>query len=112
MKPAPLSLILYFARACLAALRCGRVVLLAMLPLFVQAQGETQPLPVLTLSVLQFGTPHWELDHLKRHNLDRANGFELKVRLVADLPASRLALSSGSVGVAAVTSVTFAVTRT
>ncbi|HBS77943.1 MAG TPA: ABC transporter substrate-binding protein, partial [Pseudomonas sp.] len=68
-----------------------------MLPLFVQAQGETQPLPVLTLSVLQFGTPHWELDHLKRHNLDRANGFELKVRLVADLPASRLALSSGSV---------------
>ena len=97
MKPAPLFLILYFARACLAALRCGRVVLLAMLPLFAQAQGETQPLPVLTLSVLQFGTPHWELDHLKRHNLDRANGFELKVRLVADLPASRLALSSGSV---------------
>jgi len=68
-----------------------------MIPLLVQAQGETQPLPVLTLSVLQFGTPHWELDHLKRHGLDRANGFELKVRLVADLPASRLALSSGSV---------------
>ena len=68
-----------------------------MAPLFVQAQGEAQPLPVLTLSVLQFGTPHWELDHLKRHGLDKANGFELEVRLVADLPASRLALSSGSV---------------
>ncbi len=97
MKPAPLFLTLSFARACLAALRCGRVVLLVMAPLFVQAQGEAQPLPVLTLSVLQFGTPHWELDHLKRHGLDKANGFELEVRLVADLPASRLALSSGSV---------------
>ena len=97
MKPAPLFLTLSFARACLAALRCGRAVLLVMAPLFVQAQGEAQPLPVLTLSVLQFGTPHWELDHLKRHGLDKANGFELEVRLVADLPASRLALSSGSV---------------
>lgn len=54
-------------------------------------------LPVLTLSVLQFGTAHWELDHLQRRQLDRAQGFELKVRLVADLPASRLAVASGSV---------------
>ena len=66
---------------------------LVLLPLWAQAQDR----PVLSLSVLQFGTPHWELDHLKRHGLDRANGFELKVRLVADVPASRLALSSGSV---------------
>ncbi|WP_428608810.1 ABC transporter substrate-binding protein [Pseudomonas sp.] len=58
---------------------------------------QAQELPVLTLSVLQFGTPHWELEHLKRQQLDRANGFELKIRLAADVPASRLALSSGSV---------------
>ena len=63
---------------------------LVLLPLCAQAQE----LPVLTLSVLQFGTPHWELEHLKRQQLDRANGFELRVRLVADVPASRLALSS------------------
>lgn len=50
---------------------------------------------VLRLSVLQFGTAHWELDHLKRHGLDRAAGFELEVRLVANLPASRIAVSSG-----------------
>lgn len=74
-----------------------RVFLLTMIALCAQAQGETQPLPVLTLSVMQFGTPHWELEHLKRQQLDRSNGFELEVRLVADLPASRLALSSGSV---------------
>lgn len=65
---------------------------LVLLPLCAQAQE----LPVLTLSVLQFGTPHWELEHLKRQQLDRANGFELRVRLVAGVPASRLALSSGS----------------
>ncbi|WP_324734715.1 ABC transporter substrate-binding protein [Pseudomonas paeninsulae] len=57
----------------------------------------SDPLPVLTLSVLQFGTAHWELEHLQRRQLDRAQGFELKVRLVADLPASRLAVASGSV---------------
>ncbi|MCQ4261818.1 ABC transporter substrate-binding protein [Stutzerimonas stutzeri] len=76
-------------------IRRARLVLLALvlLPLCAQAQE----LPVLTLSALQFGTPHWELEHLKRQGLDRANGFELKVRLVADVPASRLALTSGSV---------------
>ena len=75
-------------------LRARRALLaLVLLPLWAQAQE----LPVLTLSVLQFGTPHWELEHLKRQGLDRANGFELKVRLVADVPASRLALTSGSV---------------
>ncbi|WP_417787064.1 ABC transporter substrate-binding protein [Stutzerimonas xanthomarina] len=85
------------ARTLGVARRCVAAVLIAVLPLFALAQSAAQPLPVLTLSVLQFGTSHWELDHLKRHHLDKSNGFELKVRLVADLPASRLALSSGSV---------------
>jgi NitT/TauT family transport system substrate-binding protein len=79
--------------------RTAALLLLAPLVLLA-AQAAAQapaPLPVLTLSVLQFGTPHWELEHLKRRQLDRANGFELKVRLVADLPASRLAVTSGSV---------------
>ncbi len=71
----------------------GGVALIALLP----AGAFADDLPVLTLSVLQFGTPHWELDHLKRRGLDHANGFDLQVRLVADLPASRLALTSGSV---------------
>ncbi|WP_413470162.1 ABC transporter substrate-binding protein [Pseudomonas sp.] len=61
------------------------------------AEDAGSRLPVLTLSVLQFGTAHWGLEHLQRRQLDRAHGFELKVRLVADLPASRLAVSSGSV---------------
>ncbi len=96
MMPASWFLTRFFACAFRAARRCLPAVLAALVPLLAHAQSE-QALPVLTLSVLQFGTPHWELDHLKRHGLDKANGFELRVRLVADLPASRLALSSGSV---------------
>lgn len=75
-----------------------RSLLLGLLALAcIGAAQAREALPVLSLSVLQFGTPHWELEHLKRRQLDRANGFELKVRLVADLPASRLAVTSGSV---------------
>ena len=79
--------------ACSRWLRFGVLLSIAVLPWCARAEA----LPVLTLSVLQFGTPHWELEHLKRRQLDHANGFELKVRLAADVPASRLALSSGSV---------------
>lgn len=61
------------------------------------AENADGRLPVLSLSVLQFGTAHWGLEHLQRRQLDRAQGFELRVRLVADLPASRLAVASGSV---------------
>lgn len=79
--------------ACSRWLRFGVLLSIAVLPWCARAEA----LPVLTLSVLQFGTPHWELEHLKRRQLDHANGFELKVRLAADVPASRLALSSGSI---------------
>lgn len=92
-----MPLLPYLVRFCTCLSRAAALSLLACLSL-VSAAAETKTtLPVLTLSALQFGTAHWELDHLKRHELDRANGFELKVRLVADLPASRLAVSSGSV---------------
>lgn len=71
-------------------------------PIWLMAQAdEATPadssIPVLSLSVLQFGTAHWELEHLKRQRLDRANGYRLNVRLVANLPASRLAVTSGTV---------------
>lgn len=54
-------------------------------------------LPVLSISVLQYGTAHWELDHIKHHGLDRANGYRLDLQPVANLPASRLAITSGTV---------------
>lgn len=53
-------------------------------------------LPVLSISVLQFGTAHWELDHLLHRGLDRKHGYRLELMPVANLPASRLAVTSGS----------------
>ena len=47
--------------------------------------------------MLQFGTAHWELDHLLHRELDREHGFRLELKPVANLPASRLAVTSGSV---------------
>lgn len=97
MKPALLHLVRLPARVYRTVVGLVCLALLGLVALPALAEDEGGALPVLTLSVLQFGTPHWELDHLKRHGLDKANGFDLRVRLVADLPASRLALSSGSV---------------
>ena len=71
------------------------LMLVSVLP--ARAETASEALPALTISVLQFGTAHWELDHLQRAGLDRAEGFALDVRLVANLPASRLAVSSGDV---------------
>jgi len=63
-----------------------------------QAQTrESEPeLPELSVSVLQFGTAHWELDHIVHQQLDRKHGYRLAVRLVANLSASHLAVVSGS----------------
>ncbi|MGB1952170.1 MAG: ABC transporter substrate-binding protein [Marinobacter sp.] len=58
---------------------------------------DSSPLPVLSVSVLQFGTAHWELDHILHRQLDQQNGYRLELTLVANLPASRLAVTSGSV---------------
>ncbi len=68
----------------LLARRLSRLAALLLLALALPAMAGERPL--LRLAVLQFGTAHWELDHLKRSGLDQANGFELEVRLVADLP--------------------------
>ena len=70
-------------------------VLLVLVLVFGTAQADE--LPTLNLSVLQYGTAHWELDHIQREGLDRQVGFVLDVRLVANLPASRIAVSSGDV---------------
>ncbi|MBS3803452.1 MAG: ABC transporter substrate-binding protein [Oleiphilaceae bacterium] len=80
-----------------ALIRRSPLVSLAAVLLLSWASPTLADLPKLTVSVLQFGTAHWELDHLERRGLDQEQGFDLEVRLVANLPASRLALSSGGV---------------
>ena len=85
------------------AARFVRVVIAALLLLSLLmspahgSDGDPEELPVLSVSVLQFGTAHWELDHILHRGLDRENGYQLKLKLVANLPASHLAVTSQSV---------------
>ncbi|MCL7943312.1 ABC transporter substrate-binding protein [Marinobacter sp. ATCH36] len=58
---------------------------------------DSETLPEISISVLQFGTAHWELDHILHRRLDQKHGYRLDLKLVANLPASRLAVTSGSV---------------
>ena len=37
-----------------------------------------EPLPIVRIGVLKFGTVNWEIDIVRRHRLDRANGFVLE----------------------------------
>ncbi|SFR46148.1 NitT/TauT family transport system substrate-binding protein [Marinobacter gudaonensis] len=77
----------------MAALLC----LLLGLAGAIHAREGAPDFPVLSVSVLQFGTAHWELDHIRHRGLDRAHGYQLVLQPVANLPASRLAVTSGSV---------------
>ena len=63
--------------------------------------GKSDPeLPELSVSVLQFGTAHWELDHIVHQQLDRKHGYRLALKVVANLSASHLAVVSGSANAA------------
>jgi len=74
------------------------LVILSVLISTAHGSGKnSEQLPVLSISVLQFGTAHWELDHILYSGLDRQNGYQLELKPVANLPASRLAVTSGSV---------------
>lgn len=71
--------------------------LLLSVPLALHGRENASSLPVLSVSVLQFGTAHWELDHILHRQLDLNNGYQLELKPVANLPASRLAVTGGSV---------------
>jgi NitT/TauT family transport system substrate-binding protein len=72
------------ARAIAAA-----AVLLAALP----ARADT---PTITIAALKFGTVNWELDTIRAHGLDAANGFALVVKGMAGGPASNIVSQTGS----------------
>jgi len=55
--------------------------------------------PVLRAAVLKTGTVNWELDTIKHHGLDTANGFELQVQGLAGNPATRIAFQGGEADV-------------
>ena len=51
----------------------------------------------IRIAVLKFGTVNWELDVIRHHGLDRAEGIELKVVGLANKQATTVALQGGSV---------------
>jgi NitT/TauT family transport system substrate-binding protein len=51
--------------------------------------------PALRVAVLKFGTVNWELDTIKRHNLDGANGISLQVQGMAGGSAAKIAFQGG-----------------
>ncbi|MEL6678642.1 MAG: ABC transporter substrate-binding protein [Pseudomonadota bacterium] len=60
------------------------------------AWAETQ---TLRAAVLKFGTVNWELDVIKHHGLDTANGFELAVQGMAGGSAAKVAFQGGEADV-------------
>lgn len=56
-------------------------------------------MPKLRAAVLEFGTVNWELNTIKHHGLDTANGFELVVQGMAGNAATRVAFQGGEADV-------------
>ncbi|WP_412555560.1 ABC transporter substrate-binding protein [Shimia sp. MIT1388] len=69
---------------------------LAAAVLTTTAWAET---PVLRASVLKFGTVNWELNTIKHHGFDAANGFDLEVQGVAGGSAAKVAFQGGEADV-------------
>ena len=63
------------------------------------AQVAWADLPKVNISVLKFGTVNWELDTIKRLELDAQNGFEMEVNGVAGGAAAKVAFQAGETDV-------------
>jgi NitT/TauT family transport system substrate-binding protein len=55
--------------------------------------------PNIRIGVLKFGTVSWELDTLKHHKLDAANGIDLEVVYFAGEDATNVAMLAGEIDV-------------
>lgn len=75
----------------------GHFLLIAILLLY---SACTFSANTLKMAVLQFGTVNWEVDVIKRHKLDQAQGFTLEAVKMAGKQATMVALQAGSVNLA------------
>ena len=67
--------------------------------LVVCATAAAAETPVLRAAVLEYGTVNWELDSIKHHGFDTANGFQLEVQGMAGGPAAKVAFQGGEADV-------------
>ena len=58
-----------------------------------------EPLPTVRVAVLQFGTVNWEMDVIRRHELDKKYHFFLDVTPVGGKHASAISLQSHAVDI-------------
>jgi len=65
----------------------------------VSAGAALADLPRLTIAAQSSGTVNWELQTIKHHGLDTANGFELVLMDVAGSPAAQVAFQGGQADV-------------
>lgn len=70
-----------------------------LLSLVYTASGIASTLPEVKLAALKFGTVKWELQTIKRLELDKKHGFDLTVVDVAGKQASALAIQNDAVDV-------------
>ncbi len=77
--------------------------ILAMLGIVVAVLVQAQPaaaLEKIRIAVLKFGTVSWELDVIKRHHLDQAEGIDLEMMQLAAPQATLVALLAGETDMA------------
>jgi NitT/TauT family transport system substrate-binding protein len=61
------------------------------------AHSFAADLPAVRVGVLKFGTVSWELDTIKSHKLDEAEGVDLQIVDLASNQATQVALQGGAV---------------
>ncbi|MCA1493943.1 ABC transporter substrate-binding protein [Ensifer sp. NBAIM29] len=77
---------------------CGMGLLAAASPLSFQAIANPSARKV-RVGVLKFGTVNWELDTIKHHQLDAANGVDVDVAYFAGEDATNVAMLAGDLDV-------------
>jgi NitT/TauT family transport system substrate-binding protein len=77
-------------------IKTGLPSLLCLLGILV---GPVWAEPALRIGVLAYGTLNWELETIKKHQLDQKNGFQITQRKLATPQAGKIALLSEAVDV-------------
>lgn len=77
--------------------RIFRLIATAVLTIALISQAAWAGEPALRIAVLKFGTVNWELNVIKHHGLDKANGFTLEIIPVANKQASTIMFQGGDV---------------
>jgi len=77
----------------------GRLALLAAAGSFRSPDWAAAAGPKIRVGVLKFGTVNWELDTIKHHGIDAANGIDVEVVYFAGEDATNIAMLAGDLDV-------------